>query len=227
MRIFSFIQSRAGRAPVQVPDTPGAARTVFGLPVFETGWSEMLARAEAALARRGTRTEISFLDDATLLGLFADPENRKWLSQQVLLPSRRGLAGLVATLTGRRPAVGFSPDTLVPALLTYVERPLKVLLIGGSGQDGQKLQARLRDHAPWHRVVPTTIDRLQSIPAVDLVIVTKPHLDVTDRVRLSAVSAGLMIFAGKGLERFGESENSTFGKFGLLTFAGADRSKAA
>lgn len=227
MRIFSFIQSRAGRDPAPMPGTSGAARMVFGLPVLDAGWSEMLARAEAALSRRGTRTEISFLDDATLARLFVDPENRKWLSQQVLLPSRRGLAGLVATLIGRRPAVDFSPDTLVPALLTYVERPLKVLLIGGSGHDGQKLQARLREHAPWHRVVPTTIDRLQSIPAVDLVIVTKPHLDVTDRVRLSVVSAGLVIFAGKGLERFGESDNSSVGKFGLLTFAGADRSKAA
>jgi hypothetical protein len=227
MRIFSFIQSRADRHAAPVPGTSGAARTVFGLSVLDTRWSELLAKAEAALSRRGTRTEISFLDDATLARLLVDPENRKWLSQQLLLPSRRGLAGLVAALIGRRSAVDFSPQTLVPALLTYVERPLKVLLIGESGHNGQKLQARLQDHAPWHRVVPATIDRLQPLPAVDLMIVTKPHLDVTDRVRLSGVSAGLVIFAGKGLDRFGQSDNSSVGKLGLLNFAGADRSKAA
>ncbi|KEQ09404.1 hypothetical protein [Pseudorhizobium pelagicum] len=227
MRIFSFIQSRADRHAAQVPATSGAARTVFGLSVLDTGWSEMLARAEAALSRRGTRTEISFLDDATLATMLIDSENRRWLSQQVLLPSRRGLAGLVDMLIGRRPAVDFSPDTLVPALLTYVERPLNVLLIGENGQDGQKLKARLQDHAPWHRVVPATIDRLQPTPAVDLVVVTKPHLDVTDRVRLSAVSASLVIFAGKGLERFAETSAPSVGRSSLSTAVSAARSKAA
>lgn len=227
MRIFSFIQSLTNQRAAQGPGNSGAVRTVFGLSVLDTGWSELLAKAEAALSRRGTRTETSFLDDATLARLLVDPENRKWLSQQVLLPSRRGLAGLVASLIGRRPVVDFSPETLVPALLTYVGRPLKVLLIGESGRDGQKLQARLQDHAPWHRVVPATIDRLQPMPAVDLMIVTKPHLDVTDRVRLSGVSAGLVIFAGKGLERFAESDNSSASRSDLLPTAREARSKAA
>ncbi|MFN7103029.1 MAG: hypothetical protein ACK4N1_10460 [Pseudorhizobium sp.] len=226
MRIFSFIQVRPDSRSGISLDASGT-RSLLGLPVLDVGWPEIFAKAEAALQGRTARTEITFLDDATLAAALMDRDYRSWISDQLLLTSRRGLSGLLAVLMRRRPMIGFSAETLVPALLTYADRPLKVLLIGESGHDGQQLQARLKDHAPWHLVGSVAIDRLQPMPAIDLVIVTKPRLSATERIRLSGVSAGLVVFAGKGLRRLAESNDPVGDRSAIFPASRAVASKAA
>ena len=201
MGLLSFIQSQAVAG-----DEPGrkiwkTERRVLGLPIVDLPWPELLAKAEAMVSRKGVRSEISFLDARTLVRQLFHPEFRDWLSQQVLLPSRRGVAGLVAHLCGVRTRAAVSAESFVPALLTYCEQPLRILLIGDSAPQLRALQDHLQAHTPWHGLFASSFDALRDGQAADLVVVLKGRPSISDRMRLVGIPAGLVIFAGPQLNR--------------------------
>ena len=223
MGILSFMRTRRGKGSGRSNVARAGATKVAGLEVADWHWAQALSITEATLFRRGARAELSFLDDRTLARQLLDRKYRAWLAGQVLLPSRRGIVGLVALVSGSGTAADFSPETFVPALLTYVERPLRVLIASG-GKDDQ-LRDRLQSHAPWHEVIADP-GLLQDGQAVDLVVVTKPRLEMSDRIRLSAIPASLVIFAGPRLTRLAEPEQVGGSRTAPATVPAA-KSKAA
>ncbi|MCJ8520829.1 hypothetical protein ABID21_003755 [Pseudorhizobium tarimense] len=227
MRLLSFIHSQLVTKVEPGRKIWPTERHVAGLPVLDLPWPELLAKAEAMVSRKGVRSEVSFLDGRTLLRQLFDADYRSWLSQQVLLPSRIGVGGLVARFCRVRPQGTFSAETVLPALLTYIERPLRVLVVGDSSSGIRPLQDHLQAHTSWHGIFASSFEALREGQAADLVVVVKGRLSISDRIRLAGVPAGLVFFADQRLHRLAQRPQAADFRPALLAGKSSSGSKAA
>ena len=136
MRIRALLRSFPSNAAVAVPAPPeqrsrrpDAAMDVMGITVLALGWNEALLEAEALVTKPGSGRELAFLDGRTVLRQLIDKKCRARLRDQVLFPAGR-LLRLTARLTKREIPAVFSGAAFVPALLTFMERPLNIVVIG-------------------------------------------------------------------------------------------------
>lgn len=174
----------------------------FGLAVYRGDYAAAFSSLEALLAEPGTRAEFSFLHMRSFFRQLVDHRYRAWLGRQILLPSGRLIPWLLSGRTIAKGRPSFSPLTFVPALLTFVERPLKILVTGEDAAGMQALCDLLQAHAPWHRLIAAAPDRLSQAPAVDIVLFSKRRVSPQDCMRLGTVRCALVIFAGDHLTGF-------------------------
>jgi hypothetical protein len=180
----------------------GASPGKFGLSVYRGDYAAAFSSLEALLAEPGVRAEFSFLDIRSVFRQLIDREYRTWLGRQILLPSGRLIPWLLSGRAIARGKPSFSPRTFVPALLTFVERPLKILVTGEDAAGTQALCDHLQAHAPWHRLIAVAPDRLSQAPPVDMVLFSRRRVSPQDRMRLGTVRCALVIFAGDHLAGF-------------------------
>ena len=89
-----------------------------------------------------------------------------------------------------------SASELVPALLTFVERPLRIVVIGRTADELASAGRHLKAHAPWHGYTTADLGELRDLPHSDLALIAIPDISAEDRLRLSVVSASLKLFCG-------------------------------
>lgn len=171
---------------------------IMGITVLALGWNEALLEAEALVAKPGPGEELAFLDGQTVLRQLVDRKCRARLRDQVLFPAGR-LLGLAARLARRQLPAVFSGAAFVPALLTFMERPSNVLVIGTDGATVRLLGGRLQNHAPWHRVCAIGVEEWQAGQEADLVIFAKRQASARERMQLASMRCGLVVFAGSML----------------------------
>lgn len=122
-------------------------RDILGLPVCDLGWADAFAFAEEVATMPFGQSVIAFIDAGNAALMIRDPEYRAVLERQVVLPDGDG----VAIASGMAPLTG---ATFVPALLTYIARPMRVALIGARSETLARAADNLRRHAPWHAFLP-------------------------------------------------------------------------
>ncbi|QLF69391.1 WecB/TagA/CpsF family glycosyltransferase [Peteryoungia desertarenae] len=131
-----------------------SAKTILGIPVHDWNWSEALAAVETML--QGTRrfTHFAFLNANNANIMVQDPEYRRVLERCVVLPDGIGVDIASQFIHGKRFTANLNGTDFVPALLTFVVRPLRVGLIGGSADVLAQAAANFKLHTPWHEFIP-------------------------------------------------------------------------
>jgi exopolysaccharide biosynthesis WecB/TagA/CpsF family protein len=140
-------------------------RDILGLPVYDLGWAEAFAFAEEVATMPFGQSVIAFLNASNASLMMQDPDYRAVLKRQVVLPEGQGLDLASIALHGRRFPTHMTGTDFVPALLTYICRPMRVALIGGQSAALMRVAEGLRRHTPWHEFVPIadgTFDRSDS-----------------------------------------------------------------
>src|SRR5690606_34485353 len=79
---------------------------------------------------------------------------RAVLERQVVLPDGRGVDLASLLLHGSGFPAKLTAAAFIPALFTYIDRPMRVALIGGQPATPMGATERLRRHAPWHAFLP-------------------------------------------------------------------------
>ncbi|MGN7292269.1 hypothetical protein [Rhizobium sp. SAFR-030] len=186
-------------------------RNAFGLPFPAFGWSDSFSMLEtAADIRVGCRT-VSFLSLRQLLRSLVDRRFRQAMAGRVLLPDSRWIASVVGLVSSGRPVSEFDAARFVPSLLTFMEAPRRITLIGADEARLQTASRQLMAHSPWHQVTtvllsepvcgrrPIAADELLEAASPDVVIADAR--DWREEIRLERYLSfrhdGLALLAGR------------------------------
>nr|CAD6599344.1 UDP-N-acetyl-D-mannosaminuronic acid transferase [arsenite-oxidising bacterium NT-25] len=157
-------------------------------------WNATLAALEAMIFGQATGTSVSFDED--VLRSDRGPLGAVSRLRSLFLAPR--LRRLWSWRSGRW---NCSASELVPSLLTFVERPLRIIVIGRTADDLASAGRHLKAHAPWHSYTMADLAQLRDLPHSDLALIAIPNISAEDRLRLSVASVTLKLFCGTTPER--------------------------
>ena len=129
-------------------------RNILGLPVCDLGWADTFAFAEEVASMPFGQSVIAFLTAENGNRMMRDADYRAVLERQIVLPDGAGMDLASRLFHGRSFPANLSGTAFVPALLTYLVRPMRVALIGGDEAMLMQAAEALRRHAPWHEILP-------------------------------------------------------------------------
>ncbi len=128
-------------------------RAIFDLPVCDLGWDDALVFINELLSMPVGQTSISFVNAHNMLQALNDEEYREILSQNLVLPDGIGLNIASQIAHGSPFPANLNGTDFVPALLTFMELPRRIGLIGGSRAVIEAAAANFRRHTPWHEFI--------------------------------------------------------------------------
>ncbi|CCM74450.1 WecB/TagA/CpsF family glycosyltransferase [Rhizobium mesoamericanum] len=128
-------------------------RAIFDLSVCDLGWDDALVFINELLSIPVGQTSISFVNARKMLLSLRDSEYHAVLAQNLLLPHGPGLDFASKVAHGSPFPTSLKAVDFVPALLTYMEVPRRIGLIGGAPEAVRTTAATFRRHAPWHEFI--------------------------------------------------------------------------
>ena len=128
-------------------------RAIFDLPVCDLGWDDALVFINELLSIPVGQTSVSFVTARNMLMSLRDAEYRGILTQNLLLPDGPGLDIASKVAHGSPFPARLKAADLLPALLTYMEMPRRIGLIGNTPEAVRTTAATFRRHAPWHEFI--------------------------------------------------------------------------
>lgn len=158
-------------------------RDILGLPVCDLGWADAFALAEEIATMSFGQSVIAFLDTENGNRMMRDAEYRAVLQRQAVLPGGDGVDIASRLLHGRSFPANLDSAFFVPALLTYLSRPMRIALVGGDPVTLVQAAETLRRHAPWHDILPIAESAIDAAPPDQIM----------DRVRMA--NADILIVA--------------------------------
>jgi exopolysaccharide biosynthesis WecB/TagA/CpsF family protein len=147
-------------------------RLILGLPVADFDWADAFAFMVEALARPGGQTLLSFLNANNANLMMKDGDYRDVLSRQIVLPDGHGIDIASYVFHGSMFPANLNGTDFVPAFLTFVDRPLRVAMIGARPEVLERAAENFRKHTPWHEFLPVSdgfFDRERSREILDKV----------------------------------------------------------
>src|ERR1700754_2462600 len=106
-------------------------RMIFDLPVCDLGWDEALTFINELASLPLGQTVISFVNAHNMLVMLRDEAYRDVLVQNLVLPDGIGVDIASRVAHGASFPANLNGTDFVPALLTFMEQPKRIGLIGG------------------------------------------------------------------------------------------------
>ncbi|MDR7143329.1 WecB/TagA/CpsF family glycosyltransferase [Rhizobium sp. BE258] len=128
-------------------------RTIFDVPVCDLGWDDALVFINELASLPVGQTVISFVNAHNMLMTLRDPEYREILEHNLVLPDGIGLNIASQVSHGGPFPANLNGTDFVPALLTFMETPRRVGLIGGKRDVVERAAENFARHAPWHEFI--------------------------------------------------------------------------
>lgn len=128
-------------------------RMIFDLPVCDLDWEDALTFINELASLPVGQTVISFVNAHNMLMMLRDRDYREVLMRNLVLPDGIGLDIASRIAHGSPFPANLNGTDFVPALLTYMEQPKRVGLVGGRRDIVEKAAENFRKHAPWHEFV--------------------------------------------------------------------------
>lgn len=125
-------------------------RGILGLDVSCFSYGDALAFANQMASLPLGQTVISFLNANNANIMYEDADYREILSRQMILPDGIGVDIAATFVYGDKFPANLNGTDFVPALLTYMDRPKRIGLIGGMMDVAEKAALNFKRHAPWH-----------------------------------------------------------------------------
>jgi exopolysaccharide biosynthesis WecB/TagA/CpsF family protein len=125
-------------------------RMIFDLPVCDLDWQQALTFVNDLASAPIGHTVISFVNAHNMLVMLHDGNYREVLSGNLVLPDGLGLDLASRVSHGESFPANLNGTDFVPALLTFMDRPKRIGLIGGRHDVVEKAAKNFRLHAPWH-----------------------------------------------------------------------------
>ena len=144
-------------------------RTIFDVPVCDLGWDDALVFINELASLTVGQTVIAFANAHNTLMTLRDSEYRNILLQNLVLPDGIGLNIASKIAHGASFPANLNGTDFVPALLTFMENPRRVGLIGGRRAVVDRAAAKFRHHAPWHEFVIISDGYFDKENPVDLI----------------------------------------------------------
>lgn len=131
-------------------------RDILGFPVYDLSWASALSFAGELANLVNGQARIAFLNANNANYMQTDPDYRRVIGEQMVLPDGVGMDLACYFLNGRKFRANLNGTDFVPALLTYISEPKRIGLIGSTPAILQAAAEGFRAHAPWHAVIPVS-----------------------------------------------------------------------
>ncbi|WP_457582310.1 WecB/TagA/CpsF family glycosyltransferase [Ensifer canadensis] len=131
-------------------------RLILGIPVADPGWANAFAFASEVAARPTGQIRLAFLNANNANLMMKDAEYRDVLQRQVVLPDGYGVDIASYLFHGDMFPANLNGTDFVPALLTYIDRPMRIAMIGARPDVLLRATDNFRKHAPWHEFRPVS-----------------------------------------------------------------------
>lgn len=128
-------------------------RMIFDLPVCDLDWEDALIFVNELASLPVGQTSISFVNAHNMLVMLRDENYREVLERNLVLPDGVGLDIASRVAHGESFPANLNGTDFVPALLTFMERPKRIGLVGGRRAVVEKAAEKFRQHAPWHEFI--------------------------------------------------------------------------
>ena len=128
-------------------------RDILGLPVCDFGWTGALSFLDQLASLPFSQTTVSFLNAHNANVMLHDARYREALQGQLVLPDGVGMDIASSVLHGSPFPANLNGTDFIPALLTYIERPKRIGLLGAAPGVIETAAKNLAAHAPWHEIV--------------------------------------------------------------------------
>jgi exopolysaccharide biosynthesis WecB/TagA/CpsF family protein len=128
-------------------------RQVFGLPVCDLNWPEAFSFVAALADMPAGQTQITFLNAHNANIMLRDRKYRQVLERSLVLPDGIGVDIASFSVSGSPFPANLNGTDFVPALLTYITKPMRVGLLGARPATLAKARQNLAAHAPWHEFI--------------------------------------------------------------------------
>ncbi len=129
-------------------------RMILGVPVADPGWANAFEFASEAACSPAGQVRIAFLNANNANLMMEDAEYQEVLRRQVVFPDGHGVDIASYVFHGDMFPANLNGTDFVPGLLTYIERPLRVAMIGARPEVLARAAENLGKHAPWHEFLP-------------------------------------------------------------------------
>ncbi len=126
---------------------------LFGVPVYDLSWDGALSYVNELASLPFGQTHMAFLNANNANLMMSDPQYRAALSRTVLLPDGIGVDLASFILNGERFLANLNGTDFIPAMLSFIDKPQRIGLIGGRPEALAKAAVNFRRHAPWHEFV--------------------------------------------------------------------------
>jgi exopolysaccharide biosynthesis WecB/TagA/CpsF family protein len=126
---------------------------IFDLPVCDLDWNDSLTFINELASLPLGQTVISFVNAHNMLVMLRDEAYRDVLVQNLVLPDGIGVDIASRVAHGASFPANLNGTDFVPALLTFMEQPKRIGLVGGRSDIIEKAAENFRQHAPWHEFV--------------------------------------------------------------------------
>ncbi|MDL2401473.1 WecB/TagA/CpsF family glycosyltransferase [Rhizobium mayense] len=128
-------------------------RMIFDLPVCDLNWEDALNFINQLASLPVGQTVISFVNAHNMLLMLRDGDYRDVLVQNLVLPDGVGLDIASRAAHGLSFPANLNGTDFVPALLTFMDRPKRIGLIGGRRDVVERAAENFHNHAPWHEFI--------------------------------------------------------------------------
>lgn len=126
---------------------------IFDLPVCDLDWDDALTFVNELASLPVGQTSISFVNAHNMLVMLRDETYRSVLERNLVLPDGIGLDIASRVAHGEPFPANLNGTDFVPALLTFMEKPKRIGLLGGKRSVVEQAAEKFRRHAPWHQFV--------------------------------------------------------------------------
>ncbi|CAN7177515.1 MULTISPECIES: WecB/TagA/CpsF family glycosyltransferase [Ensifer] len=131
-------------------------RMILGMPVADLGWASAFAFANDAVSRSSGQVSLAFLNANNANLMLKDTEYRDVLRRQIVFPDGHGVDIASYLFHGGMFPANLNGTDFVPALLTYLDRPMRIAMIGARPDVLARAAENFRKHAPWHEFLPVS-----------------------------------------------------------------------
>jgi exopolysaccharide biosynthesis WecB/TagA/CpsF family protein len=129
-------------------------KNMFGIDVFDLSWASALTLMAQYATTPDANAKVSFLNANNVNIMLRDDAYFQVLARHLVLPDGIGIDMAAKMLDGEAFAANLNGTDFIPALLTYIEKPARIGLLGAKpGVLGGAI-ASFRKHTPWHQFIP-------------------------------------------------------------------------
>ncbi|GEO85228.1 MULTISPECIES: WecB/TagA/CpsF family glycosyltransferase [Alphaproteobacteria] len=132
---------------------PEARLPVFGVPVYDLTWRDALSYVNELTAQSFGQTHVAFLNANNANLMMSDSDYRAALGRTILLPDGIGVDLASHVLNGERFVANLNGTDFIPAMLSYMDTPRRIGLVGGRPEVLAEAAVNFRRHAPWHEFI--------------------------------------------------------------------------
>lgn len=132
---------------------PAPRMPLFGMPIYDLTWDSALSFVNELVALPIGQTHMAFINANNANVMMTDPDYRSALSRTLLLPDGIGVDIASRVLNGEKFLANLNGTDFVPAMLTYMDGPRRIGLIGGKPDVLKAAAENFRRHAPWHEFI--------------------------------------------------------------------------